>query len=566
MNRIILTTGNFNASMASGEAAYFVIQNNVEIDSVTHSVPAGSVLDFQGGKFLAKSGSATINLNGATIVAPACCIFAQQITVYGFSNSVIHSDWFKDANMAEHTAINKAIVAAKGIPVTLESRTYKLTGSIVIPNLGNSVIPQTLISPGILSVASDIVAITVSGHYVNLSINSIRGTEIGSSGKHVGTGIWTSTNCFQSEFNIVELANLKKGIEIKPKSFGVDNGEVNPYVNGGVQYCKITFQSIEADYGIYIDVFTESNPEAVESDEAGNRYQLTRNWFTEGLITGGRMSGGYGIYFVGAESVPEIREDEKPMNGLVFRNISFENLTELPMRIRNLQYSRFYDITFGKNLASEIYIDFSQVDGLDFTFNGIIDPTRFKSSATTWQVVLRGQLGNPQDGTTFNNLDTIVIQPLNGQSEQLATSSKYPFNMGQYYLCNNPVPDDGSMVVKSVTLEDLLPSPVLWQTSESAMQPGTVLPLTVTAVITEGNELVIDLTGLKAFAPCIFDIYAQIEDYLGALTFKTSDPDTALRSTLYGSQTSKRMSFNAPGLYHLSWDENYNILISVPMW
>lgn len=312
MSIAYLNNSNFKSAIASSSpGTHFIIEEDIAFSEASVSLPGGCVLDFRGGSlaFQGSQSTAKLNLNNSDIIAGGYCIFSKGIDVSGISNSLVRAEWFHDKQLEEHVCINRALMAANGAPVTLENRLYELTGSITFPQLDNG-ISQTLISPGTLKLNSEIPAINLDVSYVQLKINKIEGVYQNSNSR-IGTGILMSGNCFHVNIDVFYMTSLHKGISICPDSRNTDTGR-------GIQYCKVVFQAIRADYCIYIDIYSNSKTD-----------RLT-NWFTETLFIGGRLSGINGIYFAD----PILANSYGP-ESIQFFNIGLEGLTGIPVRLVN---------------------------------------------------------------------------------------------------------------------------------------------------------------------------------------------------------------------------------------
>ncbi|MCM1163836.1 MAG: hypothetical protein NC339_06280 [Muribaculaceae bacterium] len=543
MERIYLTNSNIRTILTSGEAAYLIIEEPLYPSGGKISFPTGSVLDFQGGSLApySRDGSLEVELNGSEVVAPPCCIFHKGTNVTGFSNTLVHAEWFNDLNagMAEHEAINAAIVAAQGAPVTLECRTYNLEGTIVIPKLYGEP-TQTLYCPGTLRLTKDIVAIKICAHYVNLRINKILGSprpQGSSPNAFVGTGILFNGNNYHCDVDVFNLQNLHKGID-----FTADNGS-------GIQYCRVKFQQITADYCMYMNNVTV--------DEKGNQHI---GWFTESLIIGGVMSGGNGIYC--EYTVPD---DTWPMDGLVFLNIVFQNLSGLAMKLNDLHASNFHNIKFGSGLPSrsnDYWVDFEYTKHLNIWCEGQVHPGRLNVPTDK---VSEGQYINvygimaSSDGTRYDWLDTLsTVRVLENKNEfkdgvfKVLTSSVPPYNMGKVIMTSQ---SSGSGVLH---LKDLLPSANLGTNGADNVD---VIPQTLRVESSNNANTIIDLSGLRSFVPCITNLYVSLSSG-GKITLKTSSNPSWMVMSNDRQNKFKEKTFTTGGFFRLTWDLDYNIIIS----
>lgn len=290
MTTIYIRT-NFNIkNILSLENTYFIVENDIFLPEGQYTLGKGSVIKFAGGSFKCFSW-AILGLNGGQVIAAPYPIF-QGIAVTGFSNSTVYAEWFKESpSQAPHEYINKALIAAQGCPVVLAHKEYNLTGTIVFPDST----PSTLIAYGSLIIDKDSdfykgqenpAAIEIYTSNVSISVNSMTLSQIKPT-KDVpyppkifgGTGIRISGEVSDVSVNVGNMTYLKRGIEILPG--GVD-ALSNDALSGKIQYLNIDFQSINAVYGIYIDIFSHGDPE--------------QNWLKRTTFHGGRLLGDYGLY------------------------------------------------------------------------------------------------------------------------------------------------------------------------------------------------------------------------------------------------------------------------------
>lgn len=544
MDRIILNSTTIKNAQAlklrlAATNAYFIVEDELPLPTGETIVGKGSLLDFRGGRFtyspLAEpildeekitvkpsipelALEAKLNLNGAIVIAGAYCIFSN-VKVSGFQNMEVKAEWF-NSGQYENSAqifINEAIKAAWGCPVYLEHKTYNLSGSIVFPEIGQ--IRQTLISPGILHVSSDIPAIEIDVYGVCLEINSISGVkaptekpeapmtetadkivdtdESGVGRTFLGTGILLTGRNYRLNINIFQLINLHKGIAVCPRTKYVKSSTSSKeqQISGAVQYCRIKFQEISADNCFYVKLFPSTK---VENENDIKKFESI--WFTESKIEGGQMQGHNGIYFVPPFICPKKEnEDEKEgtctnfkgsmalMNGLIFDNIGLERLSGIPMRISNMKFSYFTNLRMMEGLPGLInlndkdkdnvwdskttWVHFEDVSDIEMSVKGYIRPNHFKNSGSCTNVVVRGNVLD-DEGWYINHFDTMVFMPIwnpdieggednkivgGFETKMVATSSIQPYNMTKLLIANDADPNSGITATKMFYLRDLLP-------------------------------------------------------------------------------------------------------------
>lgn len=598
MKKITLTTTNLSDSLNLPEAAYYVVENVVELDKDI-MFPQGSVVDLAGGAFKSTVNGVTrrVNLNESSVRAASFCIFTKDITVSGFANSFIKSEWFKDTGLEEHEAINRSLIAAQGIPVHLESRTYRLTGSITFPTQAFN---KTLVSPGILQISDNIAAIVVSSSYINLDINQIQSTVSSSATGRGDTGILLTGNAYYIDIKINIIKNIGKAIAVIPEipeecrnltgcdafkdcdnckdcenSEECEKCKKCAKIFSGIQYCTIRFNEIlNAEYCLYVDIlskskFTEIDPEDKSLD----------TWFSEARVIGGRMSGVNGIYFVN----PDAGNDKKPyaahcqsINGLLFENIWFENFTGIPLFMSHISSSKFLYLRFGPGMPGAndqsipwIYLNY--VSYLTISMKGRMDPMRIKAVEEVKSVVLDTCIID-DFGWYTNHFDRLAIMPVYDKAslndntsspyrpQMVSTSSVQPYNMAKTIFGSRK--QDDLAAPAPLTIRDLLPRAQL-RSGDNPIEVN-VLPSTLNVIIKEDEIVHIDLTGLHGFGQCVIDVFGMVEAG-GSLMFSITDgaPVKHIKVVENGYEREvSSVSFNERGLYRLNFDSNWNIVIT----
>lgn len=617
MKQITLSQHTLETALQGDSGNYYIITEEINIPPDGLDFPQGSVLEFRGGSFKYEPPSNVINapiettvrLNGSIVSAPAYGIFPSNVQVSGFANSLIHADWFSKGYSltgSEENYINRALEAAKGCPVTLEHRTYNLLNPIKIKHLYassesgsayyNHHTPQTLIVPGKLKLNNfknfnddiDRAAIEVSTHNAIIDINEISGysTRVnvldpvpGTQAKNVikevrgGVGIRLLGDNYHLNINVRYLHHLDKGFDINPTvtNFKADG---TPASGSGIQYCQIKFNQIEdVEYGFYIDPYRGNYV-----DKDAEEHPL-HTWFNENHIEGGQLSGTNGIYCV---ERPSIYEGIITMDGLVFENIGLEGLTGLPMRLCNMSGCKFLNFRTMESLPGihkdepydsyATWVELRNLQFCDISFKGRVDPTRIKIGEGTEckAVIIDGWL-NDTPGGYHARFDRLVAMPLrhkdnNGNvvnsSKFVAYSSVNPYNMTCKTLKASEVVADGDTVPTTrYTLADILPysyKSSVNDNGDKVVCEFNVLPCTVNAVIDKNNILLLDLSGASDFAPSVIDVCAYISES-GQLDIKC---DGYIKRVQFPEDSSTVGSCTHTGLYRLTWDVDWNIIVS----
>lgn len=563
MRRIELTSENVNASFAGGEKAYFIIRETVSLTGDAVSVPVGSILYFQGGHFKsAVSGrSVKLNLNGADVSGATCCAFGRDVEVSGFHNALVHSDWFydPDAGMEEHEAINKALVSAHGCPVTLEDREYLLTGSIMFPEISSSNICQTLISPGTLKISRNrkdlaepypFTAIVLNRTNIRLDIDSIDGDAFvrDEEGKIIevypSTGIRFVGTCNNIVIDFSIIRDIKKGIDVSDYTDS-DSGGIR------IQNCRINFQDIFAEYCIYVDLFSGKSPSA-------------NDWFVDTFFCGGRLEGVNGIYF--ADPPAGVVTNNERINGLVFQSIGFEDLTGIPLRLRNMCMSSFIDSRMSEHLPKDLIIDMKNVFNLKIGIKSTLDVSRIHAGDNVRRVTVSAYFLDSTNEYYPRHFDTLVFTTPDGiHTVETTTSSFQPYDMGKTIVADKPAPQSG-FAETVCDIVDMQPyNDVTYNGSPSQFH---ILPRTINLVVKKGNNLILDFSGSRFFPLLLLDAFVRIETG-GILTVRVNtipDKETlpyTIISIVDGDYNEGlSVSIRYDGLYRFTYDENWQLVIT----
>lgn len=598
METYIINSGNVSAALSELKKGgkHFIITVDVPFPGGTVELGAGSILTFRGGSFTTGT-STTVKLKSCQIFAGAYPIFHKNIKITGLESAEVRAEWFRSADDASDADyINRAITAAKGCPVVLETRTYELGDSIrFIPDS----IRQTLICPGTLSVANasgSIPAIDINTGSVRLQINKIQGASTATGYK--GIGIKFSVYNENSDIEVTTMRNLEKGFFVQPDVRGKHPNKPEEDT-GGVQYCRIKFGSIYADYCFYIDVFSTAQylykdtndkaslPELAADGKLSTTALEALNWFNENQISGGLMQGKYGVYILSpnefkiTDGTKEYANTINPanvnnvMNGLKFENISFEGITKLALRLRSVQRSVFLNLQMFNSMPQTgkdpndptdftPWIDLENINEVRMTFNSFVLPNRIKVGNRCKNSYIYGPiLDNPANyGSHFDTLGIDTLYEQSGssmieKSQMYVTNSVVPYNMAKTIN----VSAETTMYIK-----DLLPNLKDGTTSTSQIS----LPVLASALkvnITKPTTLTIELTGIDRFAPCLYTVDASIFSG-GKLNFKT----TGYLGIEGGTYTPENTQDNKPaytiktvsasGIYAIQWLSNWSLRIT----
>ena len=532
---------------------YFLIQEQIALSAVSYTLQKGCVLDFRGGSFVSSGLTKhKLVLNGAKVYAPSYCIFGKGISVSGFTNDVVKSEWFRtDSN--EANAINRAIEAAQGCPVELECRDYELSESIVFNTLSSGA-TQTLISPGTLIPKNSFPAIRINTSKVNLKVNRIEGSVLSGvpvDGKAVqiilGIGVEISNTAQHCVLDVNEMFSLEKGFSVSPVATLQPDGGTY----AGVQYCKFYFQSIRANTCFYVSL-------------------PFGTWFTESFIFGGRMAGHNGIFF---ESLPSGSRGN--CDTLLIENIGLEDLDEKPIQLCGITQSVLSDLRMAEALpgitgeewsAEPKWIYLEDVSYLRIGIKTYLRPGRIEYAGRCSDITFEGFAVENEDWA-LNVFDRLHISQIQrgSKSENVmtATSSVQPFNMCKSIEATSPVSNPSV-----VYLEELFPLVKnSYGTSPSRPVEFNVLPRTLNVTVGSGKAMILDVSYLIEYAPCaLVDVLADIS-FGGQLWFrKRSERSTNVIKSADGNVITEgdttKIMFNESALYRLTFDEDWNLFIT----
>lgn len=589
---------------------YYIVKDDITLPSMGFSFPANCVFEFLGGSFSIdvsdnpvtvtdiekdQDGKTVygvryfgVDFNNSVILSAPCCIFhitekdqdfnfwndkgeivktviiSKKVSFPNLANDEVKAEWFNDGTHggSEQVYINQAIGAAHGCPVILGHRTYTLSAPIVFPFIsrktnGDKALRQTLVSPGTLVVAGDDAAIDIKTHNVWLKINRIEGRN------YHGTGVRYSENCYHGVAEVGEMISLERGFDVSPVPVwnGQYDDEGNKVKFAGVQYIKFIFQSIRAKYGFYVFVREGA-------------------WFTESYILGGVLSGENGIYFSSGTTEIESANPKQAVNGVVFNNIAFEGISSLPIRSFNIQECNFHNLRMSTGLPglgddwdiSKKWVYMDNVEMVEMDFKSLVRPNRFEAVNKCRCNYVKGFIVD-DEGWYINHFDRLLIsslkknvRPLPPEEEDAdyvthmtATSSMQPFNMCKNLVVTGGSDMDDEWYEKEFTLKDILP---ILKYPENDLGEIKVLPSTLNVEVTDNNRLILDISGITRFAPCaLINIFANVTPG-GELVIKSTSLPSKILSCPGISVTNNSATINEVGLYRLTWNSQWELVLS----
>ncbi|MCM1320174.1 MAG: hypothetical protein NC217_07310 [Muribaculaceae bacterium] len=513
---------------------YFIVNKLISLDGITYSLGEGCAIEFLGGAFIGSDGS-TLQLNGGQVIAPAYPIF-KNMTVRGFNNSRIEAEWFKEqitnikdeetvaSDEPAHKYINRALEAAQGCPVRVNSTEVTLVGTIRFPKSS----PSTLLVPGRLVInpgtwaaedKDNPVAVEISSNNIHLEINEIRAKKTDS---YIGTGIRLSGEVYYTDININRLMDLAKGIDISP-----GKGEVS----AGIQYLNIKFQFIQALKCIYIDIFSNGSKTKANT------------WISRAFIQGGRVLGKFGLYMEDIPSDSYIEYGQNKINEIHFTNIGFEGLSDTEIRIRNASNLKFDYIRMAEAYpVTAPWIDIDNASNISFIINGDLRADKYKFTESCNKITLQGSSILSTSGWVPSGLNTLLIYAV--PESGAATGKRIPIHVatfvpGPYQMTNK--------ITHSSDIQQILPELIPAKNKHAGVK---VLSRVMQFKINSDSSL--DITGLKDYAPCVF--YLMVEG--GAkLTLLSKDVSFSqpVDTTYFNLVTSSKLEIKRTGTYHLMW-------------
>lgn len=344
----------------------YIIEGDCSLSGDVTLAP-GSILKFEGG---AINGIGTIKSSQLMIDAPKYQIFGENVNFENnvdpqkdaIANGEVSAHWWGakgDGKNYDCGAINRALKAAGSSWVVLDNLKYLTNETLV---LGEN---QKLRCDGILSYRGDGAAIELTEKYIELDIFELRqnaGWE-GQTTPYKGSGVLFSGNVYHANIDIDKIYYFDKAFNLMPNA------------NCAIQYCKISWQYVVGEYGVYIDI----------SSGAKNAAEEDRMWVNENQFNGGRLRCNYGVY-----STPigdDLNDIVGLINGNVFNSIGFEGDIEGKFKCKaitlyNAWHNNFNDIRLSEGYVpiGQPWIDLTQCGYLNFDFKSLIPYSSVKAT------------------------------------------------------------------------------------------------------------------------------------------------------------------------------------------
>ncbi len=329
------------------------------------SLAAGSVLKFEGGMI---GGSGKITGNRLMIDAPRYKIFGDNVRIVGIANGEVSAHWWGalgDGVTYDCTAINRALRDAGTSWVVLDNLHYLTNGTIVMSK------NQRLKCAGILSYSGSGAAIDIQNTDVEIDIRELRhsaGTGNNYPERFKGSGVLFSGNVFNANINIDRILYFSRAFDMSPK-----HSKTDKVTYRGIQYCKISWQYVVAQYGIYMDMVS-----GMLSDG-----KARHTWINENQFDGGRLLCSYGVFSTPVDD--KYRDKVDVINGNVFNCIGFEGEGAIKCRavtLYNAWHNEFRNIRLSEGYVpiGQPWIDLTQCGYLKFSFKSQIPYSSIKAT------------------------------------------------------------------------------------------------------------------------------------------------------------------------------------------
>ena len=446
--------------VALNDPAWVDVVEDIDLTGKTITVPAGSVVAFTSGSFI----GGTVHFEDASVQVELEGVFRGTEVTGTLRNAVVCAEWWGIDSADASAAVNKALrFAGARNTVTLGERKYTVKTPIKLDTNG-----QRFRCEGELLLAGTGVAVDVSASFVGLSVSAIRGSQkLDDTASYRGTGVLFSANTYNSNISLGELTDLERGLDFTPMPVG-DNV-------AGTQYLKIDFELIRARYGIYIDV-------CKKPVTLGKSVNV---WMNENQFSGGRIEGDYGIYVSSPADygVGYVNPQDR-INGNVFSNITFQNISKLPIRLWHCSFDRFSNITMASQLPVGPWVSVEDCRLVDFDIVGGIAGDKIQAGADCYRVCFDNPI-LPAASGTYPKLTLYPLAAATGSpSLKFVTVGTGPYNalnnltlnkeqndwsvlfthidgvMLLNDVCNITVPADLHATVDTTGLEGVLQSPI----------------------------------------------------------------------------------------------------------
>lgn len=329
----VLQGDTLNNKVDSTVQTMYIIEGDCSLSGDVSLAP-GSILKFEGGMI---NGPGTIKSLCLIIDAPKYQIFKENVSVSGIANGEVSVHWWGavgDGVTEDADAINRALKAAGTSWVVLDNLKYKIKAPITLNKEGQKLKCYGNISYNPSNPDSSYAAIDLRASNIELDINKLSGPDNGS-------GVLFSWNVFHGNINVNEIEKFKYGLNLTP----VANVYLENEVFAGVQYCKISWQTIKCNIGIYIDLWSDQNLDSCTV------------WVNENQFNGGRLMCNNGI--VVADKIKKLNLKSYTadlINGNVFNCIGFEGSSSsliTPIILRHAWYNEFHDLRMSESLEAD---------------------------------------------------------------------------------------------------------------------------------------------------------------------------------------------------------------------
>lgn len=357
-----VSQGSFNAAVEKGQTMY-IIDGDCSLSGDV-ALAAGSILKFEGGALM---GFGTIKGSRLMIDAPKYQIFGEKVNFDkgAIANGEVSAHWWGakgDGAAYDCGAINRSLQNAGTSWVVLDNLRYLTNETIV---LGEN---QKLRCDGIISYRGEGAAIELKEKFIEVDICELRhnaGSGYNQAAKFKGKGVLLSGNVYNANINIDKVLYFDRAFDLSP--------QLGKEWYCGIQYCKISWQYVIGEYGIYIDM-----PSGAKNAKKGDRI-----WVNENQFNGGRLLCRYGIYSTPVDD--KYKKTIGVINGNVFNSIGFEgegNIKCKAITLYNAWHNNFNDIRLSEGYVpiGQPWIDLTQCGYLNFSFKSQIPYSSVKAT------------------------------------------------------------------------------------------------------------------------------------------------------------------------------------------
>ena len=445
LQRIELTNNNIKTKISNSNS-FFVITEDINITGL-FKVGANSILSFEGGRL---RGTGKVDLETAEISAPPYQIFGDSVELTGkIKNSTVSAEWFGEPGNDASKMINRALEFAKSEHlVCLDGPQYLITSPIVLNIDGQ----RLKCSGTIVKSQSDSVALKLGASYLDINIRRLEsypdlGTNPFASFKGIAVQLYS--NVFNSNVEVGSIYGFKKGIDISPWRSYYDS---KPHA--GVQYTRFKFNKITCQTGINIDIYGD----IYERNRGDNTQRIYSTWCNENQFSGGIITAENGIDIV---EMPHRNVPVHEINGNVFSNIDFVDVTGLPINMNNECHDYYRDLNFkGATLKCPTLIKIADSKFCRLNFKSELSGDKIKSGDNCYGVILDGAFYLDFFKDRIPYLDRMAI--FSNQNWGTGPTTKYlTSSLSGIGMMNTiDVPDATEIAPKNtiIVLDDLLKS------------------------------------------------------------------------------------------------------------